>query len=82
VAYFVQLGGVNFGRDCDTIPGIAGSIAGALHGIDAIPADWVSTVRDANPEPDLDKIMLGMYKALGAELLRTERRTQEIRKIY
>jgi len=76
------LGGVNFGRDCDTIPGIAGSIAGALQGIDAIPDDWVRAVRDANPDPNLDEIILGMYKALGAELTRTERRTQEIRKIY
>lgn len=76
------LGGVNFGRDCDTIPGIAGSIAGAFHSIDAIPGDWIRTVRDANPEPDLDEIILGMYKALGAELLSAERRTREIRKIY
>jgi len=43
---------------------------------------WVKTVRDANPEPNLDEITLGVYKALGAELLRTEQRTQEIRKIY
>jgi ADP-ribosylglycohydrolase len=75
-------GGVNFGRDCDTIPGIAGAIAGAFHGIDAIPDDWVETVRDANPEPNLDEITLGVYKSLGAELLGMEQRTQEIRKIY
>jgi ADP-ribosylglycohydrolase len=34
------LGGVNIGRDADTIAAMAGAIAGALNGIDAIPAEW------------------------------------------
>ena len=29
-------GGANYGRDCDSIAGMAGSIAGALHGVGAI----------------------------------------------
>ena len=32
--------GANFGRDADTIASMAGAIAGALGGIDAIRADW------------------------------------------
>jgi ADP-ribosylglycohydrolase len=34
------LGGVNIGRDADTIAAMAGAMAGALHGQTAIPADW------------------------------------------
>jgi broad specificity polyphosphatase/5'/3'-nucleotidase SurE len=34
------LGGVNIGRDADTIAAMAGAMAGALKGIQAIPAGW------------------------------------------
>jgi ADP-ribosylglycohydrolase len=34
------LGGVNIGRDADTIAAMAGAMAGALGGVAAIPADW------------------------------------------
>ncbi|QAY62809.1 crystallin J1 [Xylanimonas allomyrinae] len=34
------LGGVNIGRDADTIAAMAGALAGALHGVDAIPGEW------------------------------------------
>jgi ADP-ribosylglycohydrolase len=38
------LGGVNIGRDTDTIAAIAGAILGARQGIDALPREWVSRV--------------------------------------
>ncbi|WP_338031646.1 ADP-ribosylglycohydrolase family protein [Diaminobutyricibacter tongyongensis] len=34
------LGGVNIGRDADTIAAMAGAMAGALNGVDAIPSEW------------------------------------------
>jgi ADP-ribosylglycohydrolase len=34
--------GANFGRDADTIASMAGSLAGALHGASALPAEWVA----------------------------------------
>jgi len=34
------LGGVNVGRDSDTIAAMAGAMAGALHGAEAVPARW------------------------------------------
>ena len=34
------LGGVNIGRDADTIAAMAGAMAGALNGVAAIPAEW------------------------------------------
>lgn len=40
--------GANFGRDCDTIASIMGSIAGALAGAAGIRGDWVETCEQAN----------------------------------
>lgn len=38
------LGGVNIGRDTDTIAAIAGAITGALRGIEALPPEWTRRV--------------------------------------
>jgi hypothetical protein len=46
----------NLGRDADTIAGIAGELAGALYGIDALPAPWVDKVLQLNPEPDMQQM--------------------------
>lgn len=35
------LGGVNIGRDADTIAAMAGAMAGALRGVQNIPAEWL-----------------------------------------
>lgn len=36
---------VNLGRDADTIAAMAGCVAGAISGVDDIPADWLSGLR-------------------------------------
>jgi len=41
-------GGTNYGRDNDSIAGMGGAIAGALHGIDALRPEWVETINSAN----------------------------------
>ena len=41
-------GGTNYGRDNDSIAGMAGAIAGALHGAGAIRDGWISTINSAN----------------------------------
>ena len=38
---------VNFGRDTDCLAAIAGGLAGALSGSDAIPAEWIAQVNEA-----------------------------------
>ena len=38
------LGGVNYGRDSDSIATMAGAICGAMRGKEAIPAEWLATV--------------------------------------
>jgi ADP-ribosylglycohydrolase len=42
------LGGVNYGRDSDSIATMAGAITGALGGAAAVPADWVADVSAAS----------------------------------
>ena len=42
------LGGVNYGRDCDSIATMAGAITGALGGLAAVPTEWVSQVGEAS----------------------------------
>ncbi|MFD3696006.1 ADP-ribosylglycohydrolase family protein [Streptomyces sp. NPDC058646] len=42
------LGAVNYGRDCDSIATMAGAIAGALRGEDAVPAAWAKQVAEAS----------------------------------
>jgi ADP-ribosylglycohydrolase len=41
------IGGAVIGRDADTISRLAGSICGALKGIDAIPNDWLERIEKA-----------------------------------
>ena len=40
--------GASFGRDCDTIAGVVGGMAGALRGADAIRRDWIQDCEEAN----------------------------------
>jgi ADP-ribosylglycohydrolase len=58
------IGAANFGRDCDTIACMAGYIAGAFNGIDAIPTQWVEAVLKANPNPNLAELAEKLYAAL------------------
>lgn len=48
------LGAVNYGRDCDSYAAVTGAIAGAMHGIDAVPEAFWRTVVDVNPTDDLE----------------------------
>lgn len=40
----------SFGRDCDTVASVVGSIAGALHGADSLRDEWVEECEAANAE--------------------------------
>ncbi|GAA3096714.1 hypothetical protein GCM10020001_011200 [Nonomuraea salmonea] len=42
------LGGVNYGRDADSIASMGGAIAGALGGLSSVPAEWVEQVGTAS----------------------------------
>jgi ADP-ribosylglycohydrolase len=42
------LGSINYGRDSDSIAVMAGSVAGALGGLDAVPQEWVAGVSEGS----------------------------------
>jgi len=42
------LGGVNYGRDSDSIASMGGALAGALGGIGAVPREWVDEISAAS----------------------------------
>ncbi len=42
------MGATNYGRDNDSIAGMGGAIAGAMHGLDALRSEWVEQINTAN----------------------------------
>ena len=56
------LGCANIGGDADTSACIAGSLVGALRGLDAFPEAWVSQMREANPALDLEGLAKRLTK--------------------
>ena len=61
------LGGVNYGRDSDSIATMSGAIIGALHGVDAVPAEWREAVGTASR---LDLAATGLTMAAVAREIR------------
>ncbi len=47
------VGAIMYGRDKDSYASIAGALAGALHGVHAIPTAWIQPVVDGNPHVDM-----------------------------
>jgi ADP-ribosylglycohydrolase len=43
-----MLGGVNYGRDSDSIASMGGALAGALGGVDVVPREWIEEVSAAS----------------------------------
>lgn len=61
----------NFGRDADTLAALVGAWAGALHGVDAIPVDWIEKCRYPSgrslpfcKEIDIKEISLDLCKLI------------------
>lgn len=72
-------GAANFGRDCDTIAGIAGAFCGALSGCAAIPADWIRAIDQANPAVDIKDYSSKLYKIVLKNLGALEAQVSEMR---
>ena len=47
------VGAIMYGRDKDSYASVAGALAGALNGVDAIPVAWLDPVIQANPQVDM-----------------------------
>lgn len=72
-------GATNYGRDNDSIAGMAGAIAGALHGTKAIRANWMERINEAN-RVDLKPLAHNMasltYKLQQQQFERVQTRNQ------
>lgn len=67
------LGGVNYGRDSDSIAQMGGAIAGALHGKNAVPEKWISTVAKASRR-DFESVADGLVEVAEEVFQRDSRR--------
>jgi len=82
------LAGVNFGRDCDCISYVAAGLAGALNGIDSVPAEWIEIVEEElETDPytvstrSLYDTAQGLYQALLNEIERSKARIAELEQL-
>jgi ADP-ribosylglycohydrolase len=79
---------VNLGRDTDCKAYVAGGLAGALRGIEAIPAEWVKIVEEqvvTDPytvsRRTARQAAEGLYQACLAEMARAKRAVAEIEQL-
>jgi ADP-ribosylglycohydrolase len=75
-----MIGGASLGRDSDCVASIAGAIAGAYKGIDAIPMEWVKTCNSAmlkDPHELIEMSIEEMSESLYNVLLKMMRRRKE-----
>jgi ADP-ribosylglycohydrolase len=73
--------GANLGRDADTIASMAGAIAGALQGIQGIPAEWVEKARQLASE-DQEQLALDLARAAIARQLDQYAAAQRLEMLY
>ena len=55
------LGGVNYGRDSDSIASMGGAIAGALHGPSVVPSEWAEFIQTRSRK-DLVSVAVSLAK--------------------
>lgn len=58
------IGCVMYARDNDSYASVAGALAGAFHGVEAIPPAWIQPVIDANPETDMHDLSLKLAEII------------------
>jgi ADP-ribosylglycohydrolase len=78
-----MLGGVNYGRDSDSIAQMGGAIAGSLHGEKAIPKTWLRKVSEAsrrNFQPLADSLAAVATEVFEQDRKRWEERAQRFPK--
>lgn len=64
---------VMYARDNDSYASVVGALIGAYHGVDVIPADWIATVIEANPEAD----MVALSEQLTQIIIDEHRKTRQ-----
>ena len=70
------LGGVNYGRDCDSIASMGGAISGALNGLADVPTEWRERVAEAS-KLDLEAPAIALAEVAREIFERDVRRRRE-----
>jgi ADP-ribosylglycohydrolase len=72
------VGSVMYGRDKDSYASVVGALAGAFHGADAFPKEWIEPVIDANPDVDMHDYALRLTKLIVANQKRAKTSLDDI----
>lgn len=75
------LGAINFGRDCDTIAGIAAALTCAINGSEGLPLEWVETIKRDNPAPDMLQYAQQLCELISENAAAMELQVTEIRSL-
>ncbi len=76
------IGAVNYGRDSDSYGSLVGAIAGAMHGVGAIPSSWRTVVSRANPELDLPQLSRRLTEVAWARQQQRQRVTEAVASLF
>ena len=76
------IGAVNFGRDNDSSASVAGAIAGAYGGINAIPRKWVALVEKVNTTPKIKKLAEGVSEVIANNFKYQMDMLQHVQKLF
>lgn len=60
---------VNLGEDTDTVAAIAGGLAGAMYGLDAIPGEWLEGLKRREY---IEELCERAHRAWGSEVIKTQ----------
>lgn len=71
------LGGVNYGRDSDSIAQMGGAVAGALHGETAVPHPWITRISKASRRNFAE--VADALSAVATEIFERDQRRWELR---
>lgn len=76
------IGCVMYGRDNDSYASVGGALAGAFHGVGAIPQDWIETVTAANPEVDMHALALQLTEIIVTNYESTQRELDALAALF
>ncbi len=64
------IGSVNYGKDCDSYAAVAGAMAGALKGTEAIPEEWLEPIELHDKSPDIGYLADGLCATVVSRMRR------------
>ncbi len=76
------MGAIMYGRDKDSYASVAGALAGAFNGIDAIPEEWIHPVIEANPAVDMREYSLRLTQLIMEDHKKAQSNLNDIEALF